>query len=116
MKHKTSLNSMKKGYFKLPHKIYSMSLPATAIAIYGYLARGSEEFNPSINTISKALNLARGTTIKYLHELKNRNIIYLIQQGRERVTSKYGFSNPKDWKPVNVTELEELERFDTDIS
>lgn len=97
MKNKNKLNALRKGYFKLPNKIVDMNLSAVALALYSYLAKNSEEFNPSVKTMANALNISKGTVIKYLQELKDRNIIKVIEIGRERVTTKYEFVDVKEW-------------------
>ncbi len=99
MKNKNEiLNKLKKNYFKIPNKIFEVNLSATAIAMYCYLAKNREDFNPSVSTIAKSLKLSKTTTIKYLKELQNRNIINQYEAGAERRVSKYEFIKGNDWK------------------
>ncbi len=106
MRNKTLLNKLKRAYFKIPNKIHNNDLSAIAIALYSYLALVPEEFNPSLSVMAKALKVSRGTALKYLKELKDRNIIECIHRGsggmpgvkREDKFSKYKFIPPEKWK------------------
>lgn len=97
MKNKNKLNSLKKAYFKLPNRIHTIGLSATAIAIYSYMAKGPEDFNPSVGNMSKALKLSKTTVVKYIKELKNRNIVKVIQPGAENLITKYEFVEIEKW-------------------
>ena len=97
MKNKIKLNKLRVSYFKLPNKLHTSGLSSTAIALYSYLAKGAEDFNPSVAVVSKALQLSETTVVKYYNELKTRNVIKVIQKGREGVTTKYEFSDISDW-------------------
>lgn len=98
MRNKNKLNALKKAYFKVPNKIMEMGLSSTAIALYSYLAKQPEDFNPSVSIIAKSLNISKPTAVKYLKELKDRNIIHCYEPGRENVISKYEFIKVEDWK------------------
>jgi predicted DNA-binding transcriptional regulator len=98
MRNKHKLNGLKKAYFKVPNKIHDIGLSATAIAIYSYLAKQPEDFNPPVSVIGRSLKISKNTVVKYLQELKNRNVIKCYEFGREKVTSKYEFINGGDWK------------------
>lgn len=98
MKNRNQLNKIRKHYSKIPNKLYNCNVSITAIGLYCYLASNSETFNPSIKNICSILQISKGTAIKYLGELKNRNLIKLIRPGGERVVSEYEFCSPDDWK------------------
>jgi DNA-binding MarR family transcriptional regulator len=100
MRNKSKLNKLKKQYFKIPNRIFDMSLPAQAIALYAYLAKQPEDFNPAVSVMAKALRLSKPTVIKYVKELKDRNIIRCYEQGRERVISKYEFIPSNEWENI----------------
>ena len=106
MRNKNQLNSMKRNYFKVPCKIYEMGLSLTAIGIYTYLAKQSEEFNPAISVISRSLGISKNTVIKYIKELKDRNILMVVQPGAENLITKYAFVHHKDWVGVAKIETE----------
>jgi DNA-binding transcriptional regulator LsrR (DeoR family) len=57
-----------------------------------------EDFNPSVGVIAKTLKISKTTVIKYLTELKNRNIIRVIQPGGEHTITKYEFVHLDEWK------------------
>lgn len=97
MKNRSKLSKLRKRYFKVPNKIHEVGLSAIAIAVYSYLAKMPEDFNPSIGTLAKALNLSKPTALKYLHELKNRNIIKLIKPGGENTISEYELTELTEW-------------------
>lgn len=97
MKNKINLNKMKKRFFKVPNKLLEVNLPATAIALYVYLAKMPEDFNPSLTTMCRSLKLSRNTVLKYIEELKKRNMIRMIQQGYENTLTKYEFVDTKEW-------------------
>jgi len=97
MKNKTNLNKMKRFYFKMPNRIFDADLSATAIALYAYLAKMPEDFNPSISVIARTLKISKNTVLKYLDELKKKNIIRVIRQGYENVITKYEFNKLDDW-------------------
>jgi DNA-binding transcriptional regulator YhcF (GntR family) len=61
------------------------------------MAKMPEDFNPSVGVMAKALKISKTTVIKYLAELKSRNIIRVIQQGGENVLTKYEFIKLEDW-------------------
>ncbi len=97
MKNKTKLNKLKKLYFKCPNKLHTSKLSMGAIALYSYLAKNAEDFNPSVRTVGKALNISDNTAIKYYKELKDRNIIRVVEKGREGVSTKYAFNELSEW-------------------
>lgn len=97
MRNKLKLNKLKKNYFKIPNRIFDMGLEATAIAMYCYLAKQPEDFNPAISVIARNLKVSKPTVVKYMKVLQNRNIIKQYEQGRERVISKYEFISSNEW-------------------
>lgn len=97
MKNKNSLNKMKRSFFKLPNRILDIGLSATAIALYSYFAKMPEDFNPSVGVISKTLKISKTTVVKYIKELKDRNIVRVIQPGGENVITKYELTRPDEW-------------------
>lgn len=97
MKNKNDLNKLKKAYFKVPNKIFTMGLPIAVIGFYTYLAKQPEDFNPAVRTAAKELKISKSTVVKYFQELKNRNIIRVIQPGGENVITKYEFNGTKFW-------------------
>lgn len=98
MRNKHKLNKLKKDYIKVPNRILSMGLKPGSIATYLYLAKMPEDFNPAISIIARAINVSKNSVLKYLDELKNRNIIYQYERGAEHKFSKYQFNDVKDWK------------------
>lgn len=98
MKNKLQLNKMKKNYCKIPVKLFYINLSPTAVSIYCFMASHTEEFNPSIKFIAKTLNIAKGTVIRYITELENRNIIKCIRRGGSKIVTEYEFCYIKDWK------------------
>lgn len=98
MKNRNKLSLLKKNYFKVPNKLYEVNLSAMAILVYTYLAKVPENFNPSVGTIAKSLGLSKTTVVKYLSELKDRNIIRMIKQGGQNTLTEYEFIDIKDWK------------------
>ncbi len=101
MKNKLKLNGMKRSYFKVPNKLLDVNLPIMSVAIYVYMAKQSEDFNPSIATMAKILDVNKNTIVKYIKVLKDRNIIKLIARGGERTISKYEFVSIDEW--INET-------------
>lgn len=89
---------MKRAFFKVPNKVFDIGLSATAVAIYAYLAKMPEDFNPSIGNMSNVLGISKPTVIKYMKELQNRNIIRCIQPGGENLITRYEFNKPEDWQ------------------
>ena len=98
MKNKTTLNKLKKSFFKCPNKIHDIGLSAIAIALYSYLAKCPEDFNPSVGVLARQLKISKPTVIKYLQELKDRNIIQVIRPGGQNTITLYEFNETKDWK------------------
>lgn len=105
LKNKNKLNVMKRNYYKVPHKLHSMNLHVVSIAIYSYLARGSEDFNPSVGTIATALNISKTTVVKYIKQLKSSNMLVIVTPGREKVTTKYAFTDQSIWKQIETEEF-----------
>lgn len=97
MQNKSELNKMKKAYFKVPNRIFEVGLSVQVIGFYSYLAKQSEEFNPAIRTICGQLGISKGSAVKYFQELKDRNIVRVIQPGGENLITKYAFVPTKDW-------------------
>lgn len=101
MKNRNSvIGKINRQYAKIPNKIYSYSLSITAIGLYTYLASNSEEFNPSVKVISRALGISKTTVIKYMKELKDRNLIKCIKPGGEKVITEYEFTPLNEWLSV----------------
>ena len=98
MKNKNGLNKLKKNYFKVPNKIVDSQLSPVAIALYVYLAKLPEDFNPSVGVMSKNLKISKTTVVKYMKELKDRNIVRVIQEGGENVITKYEFVPVTEWQ------------------
>lgn len=95
---KRNLNSMKKGYFKIPFKLIQMDLPAYSLSIYLFLASQIEEKNPSIRDIANKLQISPATAFNYLNILLKYNIIRVIEKGGLGRNSHYAFVNPKEWR------------------
>lgn len=100
MRNRNKLGKMRKDYCKIPNKLFNSELSSTAVSIYCFMASHSEEFNPSIKFISKALKIAKGTVIKYINELENRNIIKCIRPGGQRIVTEYEFVSINEWKDL----------------
>lgn len=98
MKNKQDLNKMKKAFFKVPNRVFDIGLSATAIGVYAYLIKMPEDFNPSIGVIAKSLFLSKTTVVKYMKELKDRNLITCIQPGGTNLITKYQLNRPDIWK------------------
>lgn len=80
-----------KNYFTLPNEIYSLGLPAGAVAVYGYLLhiedRKTYECLASYKTIGEAVGMSVNTVRKYVTELEARG---LIRTERTTVTTRDG--------------------------
>ena len=97
MKNKKLINSIKKGYVKIPDKIFEMGLKPELIGVYCYLVKQSEEFNPSVRTIEKHLNVSRNTAGKYVQKLVDLNIIKLVKGHSVGKPAEYEFVKPNEW-------------------
>ncbi len=80
-----------KNYFTLPNEIYSLGLPAGAVAVYGYLLHIEDhktyECMASYKTMGEAVGMSVNTVRKYVMELEERN---LIRTERTTVTTRDG--------------------------
>lgn len=68
-----------KNYFPLPNEIFSLGLPAGAIAVYGFLLhredRKTYQCVVSYRTIGEAVEMSVNTVRKYVTELEDRGLI-----------------------------------------
>ena len=80
-----------KNYFPLPNEIFSLGLPAGAIAVYGFLLhredRKTYQCVASYRTIGEAVGMSVNTVRKYVAELEERG---LIRTERTTVTTRDG--------------------------
>lgn len=80
-----------KNYFPLPNEIFSLGLPAGAIAVYGFLLhredRKTYQCVASYRTIGEAVGMSVNTVRKYVTELEDRG---LIRTERTTVTTRDG--------------------------
>jgi predicted DNA-binding transcriptional regulator len=97
MQNKIKLNKMTKSYFKVPNRIHDIGLSGMAIAVYSYLAKQPEDFNPAVRVLARSLKISNTTAIKYMKELKDRNIIKVTQAGAENLITKYAFVPYNEW-------------------
>jgi predicted DNA-binding transcriptional regulator len=98
MKGKTYLNSLRKGYFKVPFQIKSMGLSSKALMVYFYLCSYSEDFNPSVRYLASELGISKVTVKDCLDELVTKQIIVLLKQGNRTKPNEYMFNSPKKWR------------------
>lgn len=83
-----------KNYFTLPNEIYSLGLPAGAVAVYGYLlhieGRKTYECCASYKPMGEAVGMSVNTVRKYVTELEARGLIrterttVITQNGQKR--------------------------------
>ena len=77
--------------FSLPNEVMILKLSAKALAIYTYLLyccdRKTYKCYPSYATIGKALQMSRGTVMKYVRELEDK---LLISTEPTTITTKNG--------------------------
>lgn len=97
MKNKNRLNRLNKGYIKIPDDIFDMELGPEIIGLFCYLAKQTEDFNPSVRTIGKALRISITSVCKYLKVLQSSNIIRLVKSHSIASPTEYEFIDPKDW-------------------
>ena len=102
MKGKIYLNSLRKGYFKVPYQIKSMDLNSKSILIYMYLCSYSEDFNPSVRYLASELGISKAKVNESLDELINKGIIQLIKQGNRTKPNEYMFNSPKKWRKDGI--------------
>ena len=98
MLNRNKFSKLKKNYTKIPNKIFEIGLSSTGISLFCYLAKVPDNFNPSVGVIARSLKISKTTAIKYIQELKDRNIIKLVKQGGQNTLSEYEFVDIQGWK------------------
>lgn len=104
MKNKDKMNEMRKGYFKIPHRITTLGISATGLGLYLWLISHSEEFNPSVSQIRRELSLSRPTVYKYIGELLSCNLIKVKLKGFKGRSTVYELVSPKEWVKASIIE------------
>lgn len=97
MRGKSILNGMKKGYTKIPSKIFKVNLSGFDISVYCVLAFYPEEYNPSMRQIAIVLGSSKSTVARAIIRLRNRGIIKLLKKGSLSSFTEYEFISPKYW-------------------
>ena len=74
------LQPKKQGnYFMLPNEIFNMDLSSGEIALYAFLMRMEDRKTyscyPSFKTIGNALHMSKNTVMKYVRQLKEKELI-----------------------------------------
>ena len=97
MHNKNNTLKIKKGYVKIPNRIFKMGLSPIAVLLYCFFLSLAEEFNPGLAFIVDELKISKNTVIKYIKELENRNIIVKVQKGYPGKFSRYSIVMPSQW-------------------
>ena len=67
------------NYFMLPNEIFNMDLSSGEIALYAFLMRMEDRKTyscyPSFKTIGNALHMSKNTVMKYVRQLKEKELI-----------------------------------------
>jgi predicted transcriptional regulator len=109
MRNKNKINSLKKGYIKVPYEVMTKGLSVTAMGLYMWLLSKSEDFEPNVVYIRRELKLSRNTVYKYLNELLENNIIRVREKGFKGRATKYELVGPKLWgKTADIEKLEKI--------
>lgn len=111
MLNKNKFNKIKnkKGFTGVPNKILSLNLDSQTFHVFFYYVSCTEEYNPSVRTVAKTLNLAPSTVVKINKHLENAGLIKKIEQGTVILekgkaaggkVTKYSLCHPDNWKPL----------------
>jgi len=95
MQGKNGINKQKTGYIKLPIRLFELNLSLEAMALYTYLIKNTEDYNPSVGSLHSILKISKKSIRKYLKELLDHNV---IEKAGFSMFQKYRLVNPKDWK------------------
>jgi len=91
-------NSLKKGYIKVPRKLFELDLSVEATMLCIILLAQPEDFNPSIRFIKQKMLKSTTTVYKLLHTLETFDIISKINQGKPGRVAIYEFKEIEKWK------------------
>lgn len=95
MQGKNGINKQKSGYIKLPTRLFEIALSLEAMALYVYLIKNTEDYNPSVGSLHNVLKISKKSIRKYLKELLDHGIIE--KSGFKRF-QLYRLVNPREWK------------------